>query len=486
MGSVKHTPATSHKLDAHRQAIETATKTGQVPIQRIAIATIKPSPENDRLYRPVDPADPDVAALAQSILDHGIKEPLVVSVDGYIISGHRRYTAAKLAGLKSVPCRIENIIRTGNEDAFTVLLREYNRQRVKTSQEMLREELVSLNPDECYREVVEFRARKSAVSVPTITLGKTQRRAQISDAKRPMLEAAQRVLEEYREFWPLNNRQIFYALLNDPPLRHASKPASRYVNDLASYKDLCDLLTRARFSGDIPMDAIEDATRPFFNHRGFDSVQHFIRQEMDNLFRGFHRRKQRSQPNHIEVLVEKNTVISICDPICEQYGIDMTSMRGFCSTPAKHDIAERFRRSGKDRLVLLIVSDFDPEGESIAESTARSLRDDFDIANVTGIKVALTKSQAQHYKLPEDATAKVDSSRSPAFVQAHGKHVWELEALPPRTLQELLEKAIVDVLDMEAFQAEIEAERAESVFLIGARNMVVAALKDIDFGEGNQ
>jgi len=40
-----------------------------------------------------------------------------------------------------------------------------------------------------------------------------------------------------------------YALLNDPPLQHASKPGSVCANNRASYDDLTDLLTRAWPSG---------------------------------------------------------------------------------------------------------------------------------------------------------------------------------------------------------------------------------------------
>ena len=68
----------------------------------------------------------------------------------------------------------------------------------------------------------------------------------------------------------------------------------------------------------------------------------------------------------------------------------MTSGRGFCSLPPRYETAKRYRASGKQKLVLLIVSDFDPDGEEIANSYARSFRDDFDIDDVHAVKVALT------------------------------------------------------------------------------------------------
>lgn len=42
---------------------------------------------------------------------------------------------------------------------------------------------------------------------------------------------------------------------------------------------------------------------------------------------------------------------------------------------------DRYRRSGKAKLVMLFLSDHDPEGWDIAETFAKSMRDDFKIAD---------------------------------------------------------------------------------------------------------
>src|SRR5262245_53476816 len=86
-------------------------KNGQVRIRPMPLGCIRPSPENEKIYRPVSPDDPDVIALAKSIREHGIKEPLFITLDNYILSGHRRHVAAQLAGLREAPCRVENIRR---------------------------------------------------------------------------------------------------------------------------------------------------------------------------------------------------------------------------------------------------------------------------------------------------------------------------------------------------------------------------------------
>src|SRR5687767_6385639 len=102
------------------------------------LAEISPSPENDKLYRPVDLNDPTVRELAESIRKEGLKEPLVISLDGFIVSGHRRHFACKRAGMIAVPCRIEPIRRTDDLDAFVRLLATHNKQRVKSFDETMR------------------------------------------------------------------------------------------------------------------------------------------------------------------------------------------------------------------------------------------------------------------------------------------------------------------------------------------------------------
>ncbi len=136
-------------------------------IRSIPINEIFPSPENAQLYRPVDCTDPEVKTLAASIREHGIQELLVVTPDGFIISGHRRHAAAKLAGLKKVPCRVSAIQRRINGNGkinpqFIVALREFNRQRIKTFDEKLREEVVSADPAAAYKSLIEHRQNQSS------------------------------------------------------------------------------------------------------------------------------------------------------------------------------------------------------------------------------------------------------------------------------------------------------------------------------------
>ena len=55
----------------------------------VHVSTLKPSPENLLLYRERNSRKPDRKRFVQSIIDtKGVQAPLLISLDGWIISGH--------------------------------------------------------------------------------------------------------------------------------------------------------------------------------------------------------------------------------------------------------------------------------------------------------------------------------------------------------------------------------------------------------------
>src|SRR4029453_12716411 len=192
----------------------------------ISIYDILPSPENAELYRPVTPDDPETIRLADSIRAEGVKEPLVITQDNYILSGHRRHMAARIAGLDEVPCRYSDIWH--DDPQFVKELATHNLQRVKSRDEVLREAILRVDPKKAHKALSAYRKSKSRVQVETIPIHETRRRNEISQAKRQFLDAVRNVIGSLSEFWPLSLRQIHYQLLNSPPLIHSGKETGHY------------------------------------------------------------------------------------------------------------------------------------------------------------------------------------------------------------------------------------------------------------------
>jgi hypothetical protein len=124
------------------------------------------------------------------------------------------------------------------------------------------------------------------------------------------------------------------------------------------------------------------------------------------------------------------------------------------------------------------LSDFDPEGEDIPHAIVRCLRDDhgIDEGRLVAVKVALRREQVRALRLPPQMKAKETSSRCEKFVEQHGEDVYELEAVPPERLQTILRNGIDGVLDVDAFNAEIDQERQDTADLERIRQSLLSRL----------
>ena len=66
-------------------------------------------------------------------------------------------------------------------------------------------------------------------------------------------------------------------------------------------------------------------------------------------------------------------------------------------------------------------------------------------------------------------------------MQQYGERAWELESLTAEQLREITETAIRQVLDLEAFEAEVEREQQDQVELNAKRRQLRRALiADLD------
>jgi len=451
-------------------------------IELVSLEVLIPARVNDEVYKPVDPSDPQVRELAKLIGEQGLLEPIVVTQDNVILSGHRRRVACQLAGLKTVKVRRHPIY--SHDPKFLDLLVSFNAQRVKSVDEQIRESVVTADKAAAYANLIILRktladrvhGRAEDAGLQLVATKTARKRAVISSAKHPMLKAVQQVLEANRDYWPLTLRQIHYRLLNDPPLRNANDTDSRYANNQKCYKDLSDLLSRARLAGDVPWIAMHDPTRPQESWAAWPNPAPYLREQLDDFLGSYRRNLLQSQSAYFEVIGEKMTVGTVIERATSRFYMPYSIGRGYSSVDTRYRLARRFWASGKERMVLLFLGDFDPEGENIPEAFASSLRDEFGVDTITPVKVTLTAEQVRNLNLPPVMTAKKSSSRAAGFIAEHGNVVYELEAIEPAELERILCDAIESVLDMDLFRREQELEVSDATTLEECRTRAVAAL----------
>ena len=97
---------------------------------RIPTYQLYTCPVNSEIYR-----ESDVQDLMNSISEVGLLQPLVVTPDKTIISGHRRFSAIRSLGWTEVECEVKEI----PPDQIDVHIVLYNQGRNKVATEILRE-----------------------------------------------------------------------------------------------------------------------------------------------------------------------------------------------------------------------------------------------------------------------------------------------------------------------------------------------------------
>ncbi len=269
----------------------------------------------------------------------------------------------------------------------------------------------------------------------------------IRPATRALLGKITAVLDSYqRQGYVLTLRQLFYQLVTQNILENRQK----------NYGKLSQILGEARMIGAVDWEVIEDRIRvPKFPNEFID-----IKDAMETITQVYRRRRWIDQPKYVEVWVEKDALSGVLEPITNEYHVHLLVNRGYSSISAMHDSALRFlsaERKDKE-CYLLYFGDHDPSGEDMVRDIDHRLAE-FG-ATVDIRKVALTRDQITEYDLPPNP-AKMSDPRARGYVDLHGEESWELDALPPNVLVELVRNSLEELLDRGAYDLWLETEEEE-------------------------
>ncbi len=131
-------------------------------MEKRKITELKPHELNSKIYK--DTFDEDFLS---DIKEHGILTPLIITDNNVIISGHRRYEAAKALNFSDIPVIVSDL--TDDLDIQAAVIRA-NKQRIKTNEQMGREYKILLEIEK------EKANRRQATSTgganPQLSLGK--------------------------------------------------------------------------------------------------------------------------------------------------------------------------------------------------------------------------------------------------------------------------------------------------------------------------
>lgn len=265
-----------------------------------------------------------------------------------------------------------------------------------------------------------------------------------------LIEAAISILAEQN---PMTIRQLFYRLVSK----------SRVPNNLASYQMVSRIMTKCRDDGRCPFDWIADRSRPVYAATGFDDAVDYAATMRD----GYRKNYWTTQPEHVEVWVEKDAIIGSIEDVCKELGVTIRVGRGYWSTTAAHGIAEIFADIDKP-ITVFYCGDHDPSGQNIQSELYARIQE-YDSGDFTMERLAISKDDITKFNLPP-LPVKSSDPRASSFVRTHGNECVELDALPPTELRRRIQEAVKLHIDDELWEEAEEIEEKEKARIQDAMN----------------
>lgn len=258
-----------------------------------------------------------------------------------------------------------------------------------------------------------------------------------------LIHEANAIIEEYRAIGlDLTLRQLYYQFVSRDSI----------PNTFRSYKNLQSLINEARLAGRIDWNAIEDRTRNLQEW----PTQYDPESALEGLANHYREDKWDDQPTHLEVWVEKDALLGVIEKACGKYSTPFFSCRGYTSQSEVWNSSQRLARLGKPA-VILHLGDHDPSGIDMTRDIQDRM-DLFEADNVVVERIALNMDQIKKFNPPPNP-AKITDSRAKEYIKKYGPKSWELDALDPKYIIDLIERETAAYIDDEKWEKAIAKEQ---------------------------
>lgn len=267
-----------------------------------------------------------------------------------------------------------------------------------------------------------------------------------------VIDQANEIIADFQsQGYDLTLRQLYYQFVAKDLIPNSQK----------SYNRLGNIVNDARLNGDINWNAIKDRTRSMKSLAHWNNVEEVI----DGYAHAFRLDSRINQLNYIEVWVEKEALAGVVQKACNQIDLPWFACRGYVSQTAMYDAAKRFKVHlfyGQHGYILHL-GDHDPSGIDMT----RDIQDRLTLFNaeVEVRRIALNMDQINKYNPPPNP-AKLTDSRVGNYLKNYGKLSWELDALNPRTITNLIQNEAADLTDEDKRQQIIEEQNNQKDILI--------------------
>jgi hypothetical protein len=213
--------------------------------------------------------------------------------------------------------------------------------------------------------------------------------------------------------------------------------------------------------------------------------------------------KWADQPRRVEVWIEKDALVGVFEPVCEELDAPLFSCRGYTSQSEVWCAAQRLEaylmtgqevvilhfgdhypsgldmtRDIRERLQLFLLRDWINHEDERHAFTSREERRDWLVreheargwdTRLDVRRLALTWVEIQRYSPPPNP-AKSTDARYRKYSEEFGHESWELDALEPTVLGQLVRDEVAGLLDHDRWDASVAREQAGAARLQACRS----------------
>lgn len=234
-------------------------------------------------------------------------------------------------------------------------------------------------------------------------------------------------------------------------------------NRQSEYKRLGSIIDDGRKAGLIDWDAMEDRTRNLIRSASWESPQNLL----DAAASQYKENPWLVQSYWPEVWIEKDALIGVIEPVCRRMRVPYFSCRGYVSSSEVYSAGKRLgavaARTSR-RPIILHLGDHDPSGLQMTEDVSDRLAM-FARSGIEVRRLALNMNQVEQYDPPPNP-AKDTDARFAGYRELYGDESWELDALEPKVINDLIETELKSLIDQAAWATAMAAEKRNRASLL--------------------
>ncbi len=292
----------------------------------------------------------------------------------------------------------------------------------------------------------------------------------INSATVQLIKQANSIIAEYQQRgYAITLRQLYYQFV----------ARGLIENKIQSYRKIGVAMNTGRMLGLVDWSAIIDRTRNLASRYHSIDARHAV----DQTSQTFCVDMWNNQKHRVEIWIEKEALIGVIEHVCERNDVPYFACKGYNSQSEQWNAAQRlldYKNVNGQTPVIIHLGDHDPSGLD----ASRDIDDRFTVftGGIAFERIALNMDQIEELQPPENP-AKLTDPRGSEYVEMFGESSWELDALSPDYMENLVQETINRFLDPDDWQDALDHEAEERTKLKAASQQWAEVLNILDLDD---